>query len=286
MPYLKVGEENSGKIELYYEDHGAGKPVVLIHGFPLSGAAWEKQVPALLDAGHRVITYDRRGFGKSSQPTFGYEYDTFAGDLDQLMTQLDLQNVTLVGHSMGTGEVTRYLSTFGSKRVEKAVFISTLPPFLLKTSDHPNGLDLGLFEGFKKAITQDRPAFITQFLLEFYNFEIFKGKRVSDQAFQASWNIAIGASAKGTYDCVSTWMTDFRKDLPRIDVPSLIIHGTADRILPFQFTAPLMQRAVKGSRLVSIEDGPHSLAWTHAERVNQELLAFLAEAEVSGSVAA
>ena len=285
MPYIKVGEENSGSIELYYEDHGTGKPVVLIHGFPLSGTAWEKQVPVLLEAGHRVITYDRRGFGKSSQPTSGYEYDTFAGDLDKLVTKLDLHDATLVGHSMGTGEVTRYISRYGSKRVEGAVFISTLAPFLLKTADHPVGVDRSLFEGFAKAIIEDRPAFLTQFLLQFYNFEVFKGKGVSEQAFQASWNIAASASAKGTHDCVSTWMTDFRKDLPRIDVPSLIIHGTADRIIPFPFSAPLMHEAVSGSRLVPIENGPHSLAWTHAEIINRELLAFLGDEEMKRSAA-
>jgi len=277
MPYFKVGVENSGDINLYYEDHGSGPPVVLIHGFPLSGAAWEKQVPVLLEAGYRVITYDRRGFGKSSQPTVGYDYDTFAADLDRLMTKLDLRDARLVGHSMGTGEVTRYLSKYGSERVEKAVFISPIPPFLLKTSDNPDGVDKSIFDGFQKEIILDRPTFLTQFLLNFYNFEVYRGKGVSDQAFQLSWNVATGASAKGTHDCVATWMTDFRKDLPRIDVPVLIIHGTDDRILPFQFTAPRMHAAIQGSRLVPIEGGPHSLAWTHSEIINRELLDFLGE---------
>lgn len=280
MPYIKVGEENSGDIKLHYEDHGSGKPVLMIHGFPLSGAAWEKQVPVLLATGYRVITYDRRGFGKSSQPTVGYDYDTFAADLDQLMTKLDLRDTMLVGHSMGTGEVTRYLAQYGSQRVDRAVFISPIPPFLLKTPDNPDGLDKSLFEGFQKSILSDRPAYLTQFLSTFYNYDLLKDKGVSEEAFRSSWNIAVGASAKGTYDCVATWMTDFRKDLSRIDVPALIIHGTADRILPYALTAPRMQAALKSSRLVPIEGAPHSLPWTHADLINRELLDFIKAASV------
>ncbi len=275
MNYINVGKENSGDIDLYYEDHGAGKPVVLIHGWPLSSASWEKQAPVLLDAGYRVITYDRRGFGNSSKPTSGYDYDTLAADLDKLMTKLDLRDVALVGFSMGGGEVARYLGTYGSKRVSKAVFMAAVPPFLLKTPDNPAGVDGILFDGIKRAIAIDRLAFLSQFLSDFYNFDILGGKQVSDEVFRLSWNVAAGASPKGTLDCVSAWLTDFRKDLDRTDVPTLVVHGDADRILPLAATGERTHEAVKGSRLVVVKGGPHGLNWTHAEEVNRELLDFL-----------
>jgi len=275
MPFVNVGKENSGNIDLYYEDHGAGKPVVLIHGWPLSGASWEKQLPVLLEAGYRVITYDRRGFGHSSQPTSGYDYDTFAEDLNKLMTKLELRDVALVGFSMGGGEVARYLGTYGSDRVQKAAFLAAVPPFLLKTQDNPAGVDGGVFDGIKKAIAADRPAFLSKFLADFYNVDVLRGERISDQAVQASWNVAAGASPKGSLDCVSAWYTDFRKDLPRINVPTLVVHGDSDRILPIEVTGKRTQEAVKGSRLVVVKGGPHGLNWTHAEQVNRELLDFL-----------
>jgi len=285
MPYINVGQENSGNIDLYYEDHGTGKPVVLVHGWPLSGRSWEKQVPALLAAGHRVITYDRRGFGDSSEPTSGYDYDTFTQDLHKLVTKLDLREFALVGFSMGGGEVARYLGTYGTKGVSKAVFISSIPPFLLKTSDNPDGVDGAVFEGIKKAIVADRPAFLSQFLSNFYNVDILGGKLVSDQAIQLSWNIAAGASPKGTLDCVSAWLTDFRNDLKRIDIPTLVIHGDADRILPISATGKRTPEFVKGSKLVVVEGGPHGLTWTHAEKVNQALLDFLGQAARSSQAA-
>ena len=278
MPRITVGRENSGAIELYYEDHGMGKPVVLIHGWPLSGRSWEKQIPVLLDAGYRVIAYDRRGFGDSSKPTSGYDYDTFAGDLHSLITELDLRDVTLVGFSMGGGEVARYVGTYGSERVTKAVFMAAIPPFLLKTSDNPTGVDGSVFEGIKKAIAADRPAFLTKFLADFYNVDVLGGKQVSDEVVRLSWNIGAGASPKGTLDCVSAWLTDFRKDLQRIDVPTLVVHGDADRILPLAATGTPTQTAVSGSRLVVVKGGPHGLNWTHAEEVNRELLAFVKQA--------
>ena len=283
MPYTTVGKENSGNIDLYYEDHGTGKPVVLIHGWPLSGRSWEKQASALLEAGYRVITYDRRGFGASSKPTSGYDYDTFADDLHKLITQLDLNDLTLAGFSMGGGEVARYIGKHGSKRVSKAVFIAAIPPFLLKTADNPSGVDGGIFEGIKKGIVADRPAFLAGFLSNFYNVDVLGGKLVSDQLVQFSWNIAVGASPKGTLDCVSAWLTDFRKDLARIDVPTLVIHGDADRIVPLAASGKLTAEAVKGSRLVVIGGGPHGLTWTHAEKVNRELLAFLGAEKLAGA---
>ena len=211
MPFVKVDQENSGPVELYYEDHGEGKPVVLIHGYPLSGASWEKQVPVLLQAGRRVITYDRRGFGRSSQPAKGYDYDTFAQDLDKLVTALDLRDVALVGFSMGGGEVARYLGAYGSKRVSKAVFISSVPPFLLKTPDNAEGIDASVFAGIEKAVAADRYAFFTEFFKNFYNTDVLLGKRVSEQAVQGSWNVAAGASAAASLACVPAWHTDFRK---------------------------------------------------------------------------
>lgn len=283
MPRITVGQENSGSIELFYEDHGTGKPVVLIHGWPLSGRSWEKQVPVLLAAGHRVITYDRRGFGDSSRPASGYDYDTFAEDLHSLMTELDLRDVTLVGFSMGGGEVARYIGTYGTERVSKAVFMAAVPPFLLKTPENETGVDGAVFDGIKKAIAADRPAFLTKFLADFFNVDVLGGKLVSDEVVRLSWNIAAAASPKGTLDCVSAWGTDFRKDLQRIDVPTLVVHGDADRILPLAATGTATQKAVKGSRLVVVKDGPHGLNWTHAEEVNRELLKFVGQAAGVGA---
>jgi non-heme chloroperoxidase len=277
MPYVTVGKENSGKIRLYYEDHGSGKPVVLIHGYPLSGASWEKQTAALLAAGRRVITYDRRGFGKSSQPTTGYNYDTFAEDLQKLVTQLGLQDFALAGFSMGGGEVARYLGKYGSAGVSKAVFISSVPPFLLKTPDNPEGVDGSVFEGIQKAVSADRYTFFTEFFKNFYNTDVLLGKRVSEQAVQASWNVAAGASATASLACVPTWHEDFRQDLTHVDVPALVIHGDADRILPIGASGQRTAKLIKGSRFVVIKDGPHCVTWTHAEEVNRELVSFLGE---------
>src|SRR5450631_2920127 len=275
MPYVNVAKENSTDIDLYYEDHGSGDPVVLIHGYPLSGASWEKQVAVLLAAGHRVITYDRRGFGKSSQPTTGYNYDTFAEDLQKLVTHLKLRDFTLVGFSMGGGEVARYLGKYGSNGVSKAVFISSVPPFLLKTPDNPEGVDGSVFEGIQKAVAQDRYAFFTDFFKNFYNTDLLLGKRVSEQAVQASWNVAAGASATACLACVPTWHEDFRKDLTHIDVPTLVIQGDADRILPIAASGLRTAKLIKGARLLVVKDGPHCVTWTHADEVNGELANFL-----------
>ncbi|BAY29060.1 alpha/beta hydrolase fold protein [Nostoc carneum NIES-2107] len=277
MPYVTVGQENSASIDIYYEDFGVGQPVVLIHGFPLSGHSWEKQVGVLLKEGYRVITYDRRGFGDSSQPSFGYDYDTFAADLDTLMTKLDLRNAVLIGFSMGTGEVTRYLGKYGSERVSKAVLMGPVPPFLLKTDDNSEGVPQSIFDGIMKAIAEDRPAYLSTFLKDFFNVDVFLGDRISHEAIQMSWNVAAGASAKATLDCVPSWLTDFRDDLPRIDVPTLIIHGDADRLLPLESTAARLPKLIKNSQLVVIPGGPHAINWTHADQVNPVLLDFLKE---------
>lgn len=277
MPYVDVGKENSGAISLYYEDHGSGKPVVLIHGYPLSSSSWEKQIPVLLAAGYRVIAYDRRGFGQSSQPTSGYNYDTFAEDLHKLVTHLKLRDFALVGFSMGGGEVARYIGRFGSKDVSKAIIIGGVPPFLLKTADNPEGVDGSVFEGIEKAVAADRYAFFTDFFKNFYNTDVNLGRRVSEQAVQASWNVASAASATASLACVPTWGEDFRQDVAKIDVPTLVIHGDADRIVPFAAAGQRTAKLIEGAELVVIKDGPHDVAWTHADEVNSALTTFLAK---------
>lgn len=283
MPYVRAGKENSGEIELYYEDHGSGAPIVLIHGYPLNGASWEKQLPALLSAGYRVITYDRRGFGNSSQPTTGYNYDTFAEDLHKLIVHLQLNDFTLAGFSMGGGEVARYLGKYGSKGVRKAVIIGGIPPFLLKTPDNPGGVDASVFEGIQKAVAADRYSFFTEFFKNFYNTDVLLGKRVSEAAVQASWNVAIRSSATASFACVPTWHEDFRADLARIDVPTLVVHGEADRIVPLQASGARTAKMVKGARLVTLKDGPHAVGWTHAEELNAELVNFLGAGSTMGA---
>jgi pimeloyl-ACP methyl ester carboxylesterase len=277
MPTVVVGQENEAEIKLYYEDHGSGQPVVLIHGYPLSGRAWDKQVPVLLDAGCRVITYDRRGFGRSSQPTFGYDYDTFADDLDTLLDHLGLRDAVLVGHSMGTGEVTRYLGRHGSARVAKGVLISPIPPYLLQTDDNPDGVPSSLFDGFVEAARADMPAWMKGFLDNFYNIDTLRGKLVSDQAYQASWNLAVTTSATAAVACIGTWKTDFRDDLSKIEVPVLVIQGDADQVLPLAKTGQRLPPLIKDVRLVVIEGGPHAIAWTHAAEVNAALLESLSD---------
>jgi non-heme chloroperoxidase len=276
MPFVTVGTQNNADIEIYYEDHGSGQPVVLIHGYPLNGHSWEKQERVLLQAGHRVITYDRRGFGQSSQPTVGYDYDTFAADLNALLEHLDLTGIVLAGFSMGTGEVTRYLGHYGSARVSKAVLMGAIPPFLLKTADNPEGVDQAVFEGIKQAVVADRPAYFKDFLDNFYNVDVLGGTRISEQAWQNSFIVAVGASAYAAYACVDTWLTDFRADLPKIDVPTLLIHGDADRILPYDATAKRLPGLIKDLTVVTVEGGPHNVAWTHPDVVNPALLDFVA----------
>lgn len=283
MPYVSVGKENSGEIELYYEDHGSGAPIVLIHGYPLNGASWEKQLPALLSAGYRVVTYDRRGFGNSSQPTTGYNYDTFAEDLHKLISHLRLNDFTLAGFSMGGGEVARYLGKYGSKGVRKAVIIGGIPPFLLKTPDNPEGVDASVFEGIQKAVAADRYSFFTEFFKNFYNTDVLLGKRISEAAVQASWNVAIRSSATASFACVPTWHEDFRADLARIEVPTLVVHGEADRIVPLPASGARTAKLVKGARLVTLKDGPHAVGWTHAEELNAELVNFLGAGSTMGA---
>jgi non-heme chloroperoxidase len=275
MSKVVVGQENNADIEIYYEDHGTGQPVVLIHGYPLNGHSWEKQERVLLQAGHRVITYDRRGFGQSSQPTVGYDYDSFTADLSTLLEHLDLNDIVLVGFSMGTGEVTRYLGKYGSARVSKAALLGAIPPFLLKTPENPEGVEESVFDGIKAAVIADRPAYFKDFLDNFYNVDENAGTRISDQAWQNSFIVAVGASAYAAHACVDTWLTDFRGDLPKIDVPTLLVHGTADRILPYDATAKRLPGLIEKLQFVTVEGGPHNIAWTHSEEVNKALLDFV-----------
>jgi non-heme chloroperoxidase len=272
MPFVKVGEENGSSIELHFEDHGSGKPVVLIHGYPLDGSSWERQERVLLDAGYRVITYDRRGFGKSSQPTVGYDYDTFAADLKTLLDFLDLQDVTLVGFSMGTGEVTRYLGAYGSARIRKAGLFGVIAPYLLQGDDNPEGVPRAVFTGIQEAIVKDRYAYFADFFANFYNTDKLAPERISDQALAASFQSAVNASPFATYACVETWLTDFRADLPKIDVPVLVVHGDEDRILPIDSTARRLPGLIENVELVEVPGGPHNIAWTHPEIVNAQLL--------------
>ena len=275
MPRITVGTENGSPIEIHYEDHGSGQPVVLIHGYPLDGNSWERQERALLAAGYRCVSYDRRGFGRSSQPTVGYDYDTFAADLNALLEHLNLTDVILAGFSMGTGEVTRYLGRYGSARVSKAALFGVIPPFLLKTDDNPEGVPGQVFADIKAAIVKDRYAYFKNFLDNFYNVDVLAPDRISEQAWQANFTVAVGSSPYATYACVDTWLTDFRDDLPKIDVPTLVVHGTEDRILPFDATAGRLSELIADVTIVPVEGGPHNVGWTHPDEVNEALLGFL-----------
>ncbi|MEO6461894.1 MAG: alpha/beta hydrolase [Candidatus Eisenbacteria bacterium] len=277
MSLITVGKENSTSIDLYYEDLGVGQPVVLIHGWPLSGHSWERQVAALLAAGHRVVTYDRRGFGQSSQSSTRYDYDTFAADLDALLNELDLNDVVLVGFSMGGGEVARYLGKYGSKRVSKAVFMGAITPALRKDPDNPQGVDGGVFDGIQQELKADRPAFLAKFFQDFYNVDVLGGKKMSVEALDMSWNVAVAASPVATIECVTAWGTDFRADLKKVDIPVLVVHGDADRIVPLAVSGARMQEAVANSRLVVIPGAPHGFTWTHGDEANRELLGFIGQ---------
>lgn len=278
MPYLTVGRENSADIDIHYDDHGTGRPVVLIHGYPLNADSWERQQTALLAAGYRCITYDRRGFGSSSRPSTGYDYDTFAADLKALLDHLALdEDATLVGFSMGTGEVTRYLGRYGSAGIAKAALIGVIPPFLLRTDDNPNGVPGYVFDDIKPAIAADRYAYFDDFFANFYNTDVLAPKRIGEAALRASFQVAAGSSPFASYACVDSWLTDFRGDLHNIDVPTLVVHDAADRILPFEATAARLrdERLIADLTVVEVPDGPHNICWTHPDEVNAALLDFL-----------
>ena len=276
MPFVNVGTENKTDINLYYEDHGSGKPVVLIHGYPLDGHSWERQLRVLLDAGYRTIAYDRRGYGQSSQPTVGYDYDTFTADLKVLLDHLSLdEDVVLCGFSMGTGEVTRYLGTHGSGGVSKAVLFGAIPPFVLKTDDNPEGVDASVFDGIKQTVLADRYKWFEEFFPNFYNTDELAPERIGDAAIRASFQVAAASSWYATYACVDTWLTDFRADIAKVDIPMLVVHGTKDRILPFESTAARLPALNSNIKLVPVEGGPHNIGWTFPEECNKALLDFL-----------
>src|SRR5437588_3940836 len=266
MPFVKVGSENQADIELHYNDHGTGRPVVLIHGYPLDGNSWERQERALLAAGHRCISYDRRGFGRSSQPTVGYDYDTFTADLKALLDHLALgRDVVLAGFSMGSGEVTRYLGKYGSAGVRRAVLFGAIPPFLLKTDDNPEGVDKAVFDGIKQSVLADRYKWFEDFFANFYNTDELAPERIGEGALRASFQVAAGSSWYASYACVDTWLTDFRTDLGRIDIPTLVVHGTKDRILPFENTAARLEALNSNIRVVPVENGPQNIGWPSPE---------------------
>jgi non-heme chloroperoxidase len=275
MSTVTVGQENSTSIELYYEDHGSGPPVVLLSGWPLDSRSWEPQMHALLEAGRRVIAYDRRGFGQSSRPTVGYDFDTLAGDLDKLLTELDLRDVTLVGFSLGTGELARYVGIYGTERLKGCVFIESLAPSFVKSDDNPNGVDQAGVDAVRQAILDDRPGWLTGLLGDFLNLDDYLGNRVSEETVRNNWNAGAGASPFATWACVLTWLEDFREDIKGIDVPTLILHGTADRILSIDGQGRRLHAALPDAHYVEIEGGPHVMCVTHAKEVNRELLAFL-----------
>jgi pimeloyl-ACP methyl ester carboxylesterase len=285
MSTVTVGRENSTSIELYYEDHGSGSPVVLLSGWPLDSRSWEPQMHDLLEAGHRVILVDRRGFGQSSRPTAGYDFDTLAGDLDKLLAELDLSDATLIGFSLGTGELARYIGTYGTDRLKACVFIESLAPSFVKSDENPNGIDRAGVDAVRQAILDDRPAWLTGLLGDFLNLDDYLGTRVSEETVRNAWNAGAGASPWATWACVLTWLEDFGADIGRIDVPTLILHGTADRILSIDGQGRRLHAALPDARYVEIEGGPHVLCVTHAQEVNRELLAFLRqEAPVTRAV--
>jgi len=280
MPYITVGHENSGEIELYYEDQGAGQPVVLIHGYPLNGASWEHQTRELLAAGHRVITYDRRGFGGSSKVGSGYDYDTFASDLNTVLSTLELQDVILVGFSMGTGELARYVSSYGADRVAKLAFLASLEPFLVQRDDNPDGVPQEVFDGIETAAKSDRFAWFTDFYSNFYNLDENLGTRISQAAVDASWNVAVASAPVAAYAVVPSWIEDFRADVEAVKtagLPTLIVHGTGDRILPIDASGRRFHAALPDAEYVEIDGAPHGMLWTHAAEVNAVLLPFVAK---------
>ena len=277
MGTITVGQENSTPIVLYYEDHGSGPVVMLLSGWPLDSRSWEPQTQVLLEAGYRVILYDRRGFGRSSRPTEGYDFDTLAADLDMLLTTLDLRDVTLIGFSLGTGEVARYIGKYGTARLRSCVFIESLAPSFVKSDENPKGVDQAGVDAVQQAILDDRPAWLTGLLGDFLNLDVYLGKRVSEETVRNAWNAGAGASPFATWACPLTWLDDFHEDIKRIDIPTLILHGTADRILSVEGQGQRLHAALPDARYVEIEGGPHVMCVTHAKEVNRELLAFLRE---------
>lgn len=260
--------------QIYFKDWGNGKPVLFSHGWPLDGDMWDTQLNFLAENGYRVIAFDRRGFGRSDQPWEGYNYDTFASDINDLINHLDLQNVTLVGFSMGGGDVTRYINNYGSERVDSLVLLGAVTPIFGKTADYPTGVDSSVFEGIRQGLRKDRAQFISDFAVPFYGTNA--GQTVSAGVLTQTLNIALLASLKGTIDCVTAFAeTDFRPDMKKIDVPTLVIHGSNDQVVPFETTGKVAAGMIKDAQLKVYDNAPHGFAVTHAEQLNADLLAFL-----------
>ena len=277
MGTITVGQENSAPVELYYEDQGRGRPVVLLHGWPFDGRSWEPQLHPLLDAGFRVINYDRRGFGRSSAPAAGYDFDTLSGDLDTVLRTLDLSDVSIVSFSLGTGELARYIGRFGTERLRSAVFIESLTPTFAQGPDNPTGVDAAGVKGVQQAILDDRFAWLTGMMDNFLNLDDYEGTLVSPDTVRAMWSAGAAASPYATWACPQGWLEDFSADLARVDIPALIMHGTADRILPIDGQGRRAHAALPAARYVEIEGGPHIHPVTHTAEVNRELLQFLAD---------
>ena len=283
MGTIEVGVENSAPIELYYEDHGTGPAVVLLHGWPVDSRSWEPQLHPLLAEGYRVITYDRRGFGRSSRPTTGYDFNTLADDLDAVLTLLDLHDTTLVGFSLGTGEMARYIGTRGTERLSSCVFIESLAPSFVKSDQNPRGVDEAAVAAVQQAILDDRPAWLTGLLADFLNLDEYRGARVSDEVVRNLWNAGAEASPYATWACVADWLDDYSEDIKRIDIPTLILHGTADRILSIEGQGRRLHDALLDSHLVEIDGGPHVMCVTHTDEVNEALFAFLKQPVPAGA---
>ena len=267
--------QTTDRTELYVKDWGEGRPVVLIHGWPLNSDSWEHQALALTEAGYRVISYDRRGFGRSGQPFKGYDYDTMADDLASVIDALDLRDATIVGFSMGGGEVSRYIGRHGTSKLRQAVLISSIAPFMKKTDDNPNGVGEEVFEQMKDGVKKDRAAFLEDFFPGFYG-NGSKGGGVSDSVLHWTWSMAMMASPKATLDCIDAFgHTDLRGDMAAFDVPTLIVHGTGDEVVPIDTSGRAAAKAIKQSTLKEYEGAPHGLTATHAEKLNKDLIAFL-----------
>ncbi|MGV1832277.1 alpha/beta fold hydrolase [Agrobacterium vitis] len=261
--------------QLHVKEMGKGRPVVLIHGWPLTGDMFEYQSLALLEAGFRVITYDRRGFGQSGHPADGYNYDTFADDLASVIDSLDVQNVSLVGFSMGGGEIARYLSRHGASKVSKAVLVASVAPYLLKDGSNPDGVDASVFEGMKNDIRKDRFAFLQSFAKTFYGVGLVTSP-VSQGVLDWSFILGVMASPKATIDCVDAFgKTDFRPDLAAFTIPTLVIHGTADKTVPIDPAGRAAANGIAGAKLIEYEGEPHGLFATAPDRLNRDLIEFL-----------
>lgn len=278
MPFIKVNQEASQEVQIYYQDIGQGKTVVFISGWPSNSQMWESQLDVLPKNNMRCIAYDRRGFGKSDKPWESYDYDTLTSDLDELLKQLDLREVTLVGFSMGGGEVARYLSKYNSEgRVTKAILVSTVLPFLLKTDNNPEGLPQEMFGQIEKEIYADRPKFLANFAKDFYSVSLLN-KTVSDDFLNANQIITLQSNGNATVKAMRSWSTtDFREDIKKINVPTLIIHGTDDKTVPIEVSSDRTAEMLPQAKYIKYDGAPHGLFYTEKEKLNNDIFWFVNE---------